>query len=113
VNFCRNLYKDKRLDAIRGVIAFETPTFSQQRDTNFIRNEQRPALDAFKELNEQCRYKIAGASPRLWKIMRQLQPEPYTNLGLLYDKKNTIGEYNSRKQEFLDKLHALVAEQVR
>jgi hypothetical protein len=113
LNFCRELYKDKRLDAIRGVIAFEAPTFSQQRNTNFIRNEQRPALDAFKELNEQCRNKIAQASPRSWKIVQQLQPEPYADLGLLYDRKITIGEYNTRKQKFSEKLQAVVAEQVR
>jgi hypothetical protein len=49
----------------------------------------------------------------LWKITQQLQPEPYKNLGLLYDKKITIGEYNARKQGLLNKFSAAVADKVR
>jgi len=71
VNYCRNLYKDKRLDAVRGVLSFaDAPTLSQQRNPNFITNEQRPALDAWKELYEKCNNKLAAVNPQVWKFFR-------------------------------------------
>ncbi len=111
LKLCRELASDKRLDPIRGLIAFDTyPNLSQQRNSDFITNEQRPALDAMKEIGEKCRTKIAVANPQLWKIMEQIQPAPYAGLTLLYDKKITIGQYNTRMQEVLDKFRAALAE---
>jgi len=114
LKLCKEIFSDKRLDPIRGLIAFDTtPTLSQQRNSDFITNEQRPALDALKESHEKCRSKIAVASPQLWKIMAQMQPAPYTNLTLLYNQKITIGQWNTRKQEALDKFQAALAGRVR
>jgi hypothetical protein len=112
INFCKQLYSDNRLDPIRGIISFETaPTLSQQQISDFITNEQRPALDALKETNEKCRNRIAVANPRLWKLMMQIQPAPYANLILLYNKKITIGQYNTKRQEVVNKLQAALAGQ--
>jgi len=111
---CTELYTDARLDPIRDVIAIDaSPTLAQQNNSNYITNEQRPALDAYKELLGQCRNKIAAANPHLWKIMMQVQPAPYKELTLLYNKKITTGQFNTRKQETADKLQAAVADQTK
>ena len=64
------------------------------------------ALDAYQSLHEECRNKIMAANPRLAKIIIQVQPAPYANLRVLYERKITIGEFNTRKQDDLDKLRA-------
>jgi hypothetical protein len=112
--YCQELYADARLDPIRDVIAIDKiPTLTQQQNPDFITNEQRPALDAYKELHEQCRNKIAVANPHLWKLMTHVQPNPYKDLTLLYNKKITIGQFNTRKQEVQDKLKAVIADQTK
>jgi hypothetical protein len=75
-----------------------------QSNKDFVTDQQRTALDAYQPLHEECRNKIMVASPQLAKIMVQVQPAPYANLRALYDRKITIGEYNTRKQDELDKL---------
>jgi hypothetical protein len=110
--FCRELCKDPRLDPIRAVIAlFSAPTLSQQTNPDFIKDEQLQALEAYKEILGQCRSKIATANPQLFKIMMQVQPAPYENLKLLHEKKITIGQYNTRKKEGIDKLQAAIVRQ--
>lgn len=112
--FCRELYKDPRLDTIRGLVSLDLPpTLAQQSNAEFITIEQRPALSAYKELNEQCRNRIEVANPQLWKIITQLSPAPYENLKALYDRKITIGQFNVKKQELLNKLQAAIAGQMK
>jgi hypothetical protein len=51
LNFCKELASDQRLDPIRGIVAIDTaPTLAQQSNSNFISNEDRPALDVLKGL---------------------------------------------------------------
>jgi hypothetical protein len=108
--FCKELYADERLNPIRGTVALdEPPTLSQQNDPTFIKDTQRPALDVLKELVERCRKEMAKANPQMWKILVQVQPAPQENLILLYRKKITIGEFNKRKQDTLEKLQAAIA----
>ena len=80
-----------------------------QDNRSYIGDEQRPALDVYKSLNEQCRQKIAIANPRVWQIMVQTQPAPYEHLKQLYDRKITIGEYNAYRQEVLEKFNSAIA----
>jgi hypothetical protein len=64
-NFCKELYSDTRLDPIRRIVAIDAaPTLVQQSNSNFIANEERPALDAYKELFQKCRSKFAEMSPQ-------------------------------------------------
>ena len=107
---CKQLYQDRRLDPLRSVIALgEPPTLQMQSDRRYVTDEQRAALDVFKSLNEQCRNNIAAANPRLWQIVVQIQPSPYEHLRQLYDRKITIGEYNSYRQEMMEKLNNALA----
>src|SRR5208337_2708390 len=79
--FCKQLYQDQRLDPLRGIIAIgESPTLEMQSNPGYVTDEQKPALDVFKSLNEQCRNNIATASPRVWQIILQIQPAPYEHL---------------------------------
>jgi S1-C subfamily serine protease len=110
INFCKELYADERLNPIRGIVVIGEPaTLSQQSDSSFIKDAQRPALEALKEVVERCRREIAVANPQAWKIVVQVQPAPQENILLLYNKKITIGQYNKRKQETLEKLQAALA----
>ncbi len=107
-SFCWKLYKDPRLDSIRSVIAlFYVPSLSQQSNPDFIKDEQLPALVAYKELQEQCRTRIATANPQLIKIMMLVQPAPYESLNLLHEKKITIGQYNTS----IVKINAVIVHQ--
>jgi hypothetical protein len=109
--FCKELYQDPRLNPLRGVIALDQPpTLEMQSNTQRITDKQRPALDVFKSLNEQCRNNMATANPRLWQIITQVQgPAPYEHLKQLYDGQITIGEYNAYRQELLDKMNSALA----
>lgn len=91
INFCKELYADERLNPIRGIVVIGEPaTLSQQSDSSFIKDAQRPALEALKEVVERCRREIAVANPQAWKIVVQVQPAPQENILLLYNKKITI-----------------------
>jgi hypothetical protein len=107
---CKELYQDPRLNPVRGVIALDQPpTLQMQSNPQFITDAQRPALDVFKSLNEQCRNNMATANPRLWQIIVRVQPAPYEHLIQLYNHKITIGEYNTYRQELIDKLKSAIA----
>jgi hypothetical protein len=107
---CKELYQDPRLDRVRGVIALDQPpTLEMQSNPGYVTDEQRPALDVFKSLNEQCRNNIATANPRVWQIMVQVQPAPYEKLKQLYDRKITIGQYNTYRQEIAEKFKSAIA----
>ena len=82
-----------------------------QSNPGYVTDEQKPALDVFKSLNEQCRNNIATASPRVWQIILQIQPAPYEHLKQLYDGKITIGQYNTYREEIADKFKSTVAGQ--
>jgi hypothetical protein len=108
--YCKELYQDPRLDPLRGVVALDQPpTLEMQSNPQRITDVQRPALDVFKSLNEQCRNNIAMANPRLWQIMVQVQPAPYERLTQLYDRHITIGEYNAYREEMIEKLRSALA----
>jgi hypothetical protein len=107
---CKELYQDPRLGPLRGVIALDQPpTLEMQSNPQLVTDPQRPALDVFKSLNEQCRNDIATANPRFWQIIVQIQPAPYEHLKQLYDRKITIGEYNTYRQEIIEKLKSAIA----
>jgi hypothetical protein len=107
---CKELYQDPRLDPVRGVIALDqAPTLEMQSNPRYVTDEQRPALDVFKSLNEQCRNNIAAANLRLWQIFVQVQPNPYVNLKRLYDRQMTIGQYNTYRQEIVEKFKSALA----
>jgi predicted aspartyl protease len=109
-NFCHDLYKDPRLDPLRGILSLEDPpTLHMQSIDEMITDEQRTALDALPALREQCRARIATANPRLWKIAVQIDPAPDEELKKLYDRKITIGQFNSDKQALIAKLQAALA----
>jgi hypothetical protein len=108
---CKELYQDPRLDPVRGVIALEQPpTLEMQSNPQRVTDQQRPALDAFKSLNEQCRNNLATANPRLWQIVQKIQPNPYEQLKALYNRQITIGQYNTYRQEIIEKLRTAIAE---
>jgi hypothetical protein len=110
VAFCKQLYQDSRLDPLRGTIALDaSPTLEMQGNPRYVTDEQRPALDVFKSLNEQCRNNIAKMNPRLWQILVQVQPAPYVNLKKLYDRQITIGQYNTYRQEIEEKFKSALA----
>jgi hypothetical protein len=65
-DFCKQLYQDPRLDPLRGIMSFDqAPTLEMQSNPRYVTDEQRPALDVYKSLNEQCRNNIATANPRV------------------------------------------------
>ena len=102
VAFCKQLYQNPRLDPLRGTVALdEPPTLEMQSNPQYITDQQRPALDVLKSVNEQCRNNIASTNPRLWQILVQVQPAPYVNLKKLYERQMTIGQYNTYRQELL------------
>ena len=102
VSFCKQLYQNPRLDPLRGTVALdEPPTLEMQSNPQYITDQQRPALDVLKSVNEQCRNNIASTNPRLWQILVQVQPAPYVNLKKLYERQMTIGQYNTYRQELL------------
>lgn len=104
---CKELYQDPRLNPLRGIISLDVaPTLSMQSNQNYVTESQRAALDAYQPLHEECRNKLMVASPTLAKVMVKVQPEPYTNLRALYERNITIGEYNIRKQDEIDKMKA-------
>jgi hypothetical protein len=108
--FCKQLYQDPRLDSLRGIMSFDQPpTLEMQSNPGYVTDEQRPALDAYKSLNEECRNNIATANPGVWKIMVQIQPSPSEHLKQLYDRKITIGQYNTYRQEILKKFKSALA----
>jgi hypothetical protein len=84
---------------------------AQQSNSDFISNEDRPALDVLKGLNQKCREKLAEMSPPMWRVVTQIQPDPNAILLLLYGRKITIGQFNIRKQEAIDKYQAVLAGQ--
>jgi hypothetical protein len=68
--FCKQLYQNPRLDPLRGTVALdEPPTLEMQSNSQYITDQQRPALDVLKSVNEQCRNNIASTNPRLWQIL--------------------------------------------
>jgi hypothetical protein len=108
--FCKQLYQDPRLDPLRGIIAIdEPPTLEMESNPRYVTDVQRPALDVAKSLNEQCRNNIAKVNPRLWQILVQVQPTPHEHLKLLYDQKITIGEYNTYRQQMIEKFSSAIA----
>jgi len=108
--FCKQLYEDPRLNPLRGIISFDQePTLEMQSNPRYVTNEQRPALDVYKSLNEQCRNNIATTNPRVWQIMVQIQTSPAEHLKQLYDRKITIGQYNTYRQEILEKFKQAIA----
>ena len=110
VSFCKQLYQNPRLDPLRGTVALdEPPTLEMQSNPQYITDQQRPALDVLKSVNEQCRNNIASTNPRLWQILVQVQPAPYANLKKLYERQMTIGQYNTYRQELLEKLQSAIA----
>jgi hypothetical protein len=110
VSFCKQLYQNPRLDPLRGTVALdEPPTLEMQSNPQYITDQQRPALDVLKSVNEQCRNNIASTNPRLWQILVQVQPAPYVNLKKLYERQMTIGQYNTYRQELLEKLQSAIA----
>jgi hypothetical protein len=110
VAYCRELYKDPRLDIIRGVITLDQPpTLEMQSNSAHITDIQRPALDVFRSLNEQCRSKIAANMPQLWQIMEKVNPHPHEYLVKLYKAQITIGDYNTYRQQMADNIRAAVA----
>jgi hypothetical protein len=112
VDFCKELYKDPRLDPLREAIAFaEPPSLSMQSNSAYVTDEQRTALDVYGGLFQQCRNKISAASPQVWRILVQVNPNPTEDLKNLYDRKITLGQYNTRRQEIIDKFQAAIAGQ--
>lgn len=108
---CKKLYQDPRLDPLRGVVALdEPPTLAMQSNPSNVTDEQRPALDVLKSVIEQCRNNVAAANPRLWQIMIQVAPDPSEHLKQLYDRKVSIGQYNTHRQEVSDKFKSAVAD---
>jgi hypothetical protein len=81
-----------------------------QRNPSNVTDEQQPALDALKSAIEQCRNILATATPRLWQIMTQVSPDHSEHLKQLYDRKVTIGQYNTYRQEVSDKFKSAVAD---
>lgn len=111
---CKQLYQDPRLDPLRGIIALgEPPTLEMQSTQSYVTDKQRASLDVFKSLNEKCRNDIATANPRLWKIIVQVQPAPYENLKQLYNRQITTGQYNTYRQDLLEKLKSALAASVK
>ncbi len=109
---CQQLYQDPHLKPLRGIIALgEPPTLEMQSNPHYVTDEQRASLDIFKSLNEKCRNGIAAANPRLWQIIVQVQPAPYEKLKQLYDHQITIGQYNTYREEILEKLNNAIAVQ--
>jgi hypothetical protein len=109
VSFCKELYKDPRLDVIRGVIALDQPpTLDMQSNPTRITDVQRPALDVFKSISEQCRNKIATNIPQMWQIMEKINPHPYENLVKLYKAEITIGDYNTYRQQMSENFRAAI-----
>lgn len=107
VAYCKQLYADRRLDPIRGVVALdELPTLAMQSNSARVTDEQRPAIDAMKSLSDQCRAKIATDIPRLYQIMERINPDPHSELMMLYQQQITIGEYNTYRQQISDKIRA-------
>jgi hypothetical protein len=110
VAFCKQLYQNPRLDPLRGTVALDEPlTLEMQSNPQYITDQQRPALDVLKSVNEQCRNDIASTNPRLWQILVQVQPAPYVNLKKLYERQMTIGQYNTYRQELLEKFQSAIA----
>lgn len=110
VAYCHELYKDPRLDPIRDVVAIDQlPTLEMQSNSAHLTDVQRPALDVFRSLNEQCRNKIATNNPQLWQIMERVNPHPYEYLVKLYKAEITIGEYNTYRQKVAENFRAAVA----
>jgi hypothetical protein len=108
--FCKQLSQDRRLDPLRGIVALdESPTLEMQSNPQYVTDQQRPALDVLKSLSEQCRKNMANVNPRLWQIMVQVQPAPYVNVKKLYDRQITIGQYNTYRQEILEKFKSAIA----
>ena len=107
---CKELAKDPRLDPLRGVVAFSSlPTLEMQSNPGYVTEEQRAALNVWQPMMQQCRDKIAAANPRLFKILVEVSPAPNAELRELYDRKITIGEYNTRKQDLNERLRAAIA----
>ena len=109
--FCRGLYKDPRLNPLRDLVSLdEPPTLKMQSIDAMVTDDQRAALNVLQTVRDQCRTRIAAANPKLWKLMVQLEPSPNEKLKELYDRKITIGQYNSDRQLLLDKFQtALVS----
>ncbi len=105
VAYCKELYRDRRLEPLRGVVSLgEPPSAEMRKNPLFVSDEERVALDAFKPLNEQCRARMAEANPHLSEVIRQLQPAPYEKLIQLRSRQITIGQYNTYREEFTEKL---------
>jgi predicted aspartyl protease len=108
--FCKGLYKDPRLDPLRGVLSLdEAPTLKMQTIQEKVTEEQRVALDTLQPIREQCRARIAAANPKLWKIMIQVDPSPTDEVKKLYDRSITIGQYNSDRQTLIARFQAALA----
>src|SRR5262249_1101835 len=107
---CKELAKDPRLDPLRGVVAFNSlPTLEMQSNPGYVIDEQPAALNVWQPMMQQCRDKIAAANPRLFKILVEVSPSPNLDLRELYDRKITIGQYNTRKQDLNEMLRAAIA----
>jgi hypothetical protein len=53
LEFCKDLYRDSRLDPLREVMTFETvPTLSMQSNPRYVTDEQRTALDVLGSLSK-------------------------------------------------------------
>jgi hypothetical protein len=74
-----------------------------------VTDEQRAALNVWQPMMQQCRDKIAAANPSLFKILVEVSPSPNVDLRDLYDRKITIGQFNTRKQDLNEKLRAAIA----
>lgn len=105
--YCKELFKDPRLDFIRGVIAIDQqPTLEMQSNSKYITEIQRPAVDFLKTLKEQCRNKVAENAPRLGQLVETIDPNIYQELRMLYQKQITIGDYNMYSQSVAEKFRA-------
>jgi hypothetical protein len=110
IAYCKELYKDSRLNPLRGVIALDQPpTLEMQSNSARITDVQRPALDVLKSVVEQCRSRMATSNARLAQLIEQVNPHPAEHLTMLYKAEIAIGEYNTYRQQTDDNFRAAVA----
>jgi predicted aspartyl protease len=108
--FCKELYKDPRLDPLRGFVSLdEPPTLRMQSIEAMVTDEQMPALDVLQTVREQCRARMAGANPKIWKLIVQVDPSPNEDVKRLYDRKISIGQYNTDRQAAIVRFQSALA----
>jgi len=108
IAFCKDLFKDARLDPLRGVIAFDSrPTLEMKANSAYVTQEQRDALNVYEQLDARCRERQMGVSPIVGQVYQQMGTGD-DELLKLYQRKMTIGDYNSFFERFDEQSTALL-----